>query len=63
MDSHYKLVISDEVDLLEKKVNHLIAEGYIPIGTIVIQGCRLIQPMTLNVNPEINVNANVQNHY
>ena len=59
----YIIVISEEPKFLVETVNERIKDGFIPIGSLVVNGCKLMQPMTININPEINVNAQVQNHY
>lgn len=63
MESSYKLVVAENTKVLEEKVNSHLEAGFIPIGGLVVKGCKLIQAMTFNINPEINVNAQVQNHY
>ena len=60
MDNGYILIISEEPKFLVEKVNERIQEGFVPIGALVVYGCKLMQPMTLRVNQEINVNAQVQ---
>jgi hypothetical protein len=63
MECSYKLVVAEDPGVLEKKVNNCLDAGFIPVGGLVVNGCKLIQAMTFNVNPEINVHAQVQNNY
>lgn len=59
----YIIVTREAPDTLEEAVNKKIEDGYIPIGALTVKGCKLMQPMTIGINPEINVNAQVQNNY
>jgi hypothetical protein len=59
----YIIVKSEDPDALAEKVGGCLYAGFIPLGSLVVQGCKLMQVMTYNINPEINVNAQVQNHY
>ena len=63
MNQEYKIVVAEAPDVLECKVNSLVEIGFIPVGGLNVKGCKLMQVMTLNIYPEINVHAPVQNNY
>ena len=44
----YKIVAAYSLERLQVEVNRFLKEGYVPIGTLVIENCyggRYIQPM------------------
>lgn len=63
MGKAYKLVVAEDAKVLEEGVNRYIEAGFIPTGELVVSGCKLIQVMTFNVNPELNINTRVNNNF
>ena len=48
MQEVYKLVVSEDIRALEIKVNRYIEHGFTPLGGLIANGCKLIQPMVKN---------------
>lgn len=45
INGEYKIVLGATIDDLEKNVNELMAEGYLPCGNLIINKDYFIQPM------------------